>query len=223
MPTRTADTASAAPRRRGRPPRVSADDIVRAAITLFARLGYRNTTIAAIAEAVGVTDGSVLHYFDNKLEILEAALAYDDEPANKEFLAYIEPGGLDALRGLAEWGARMEASPETTSMLLVLSAEALSAGSELHGRFQQRYTYIRRRLTKAIQKGIHAGEIRPDIDADHEATAFLSFIDGLRLQWFYADGKLSLDAHMRAFADHVIERIAVPTRGRRSQKTRVAP
>src|SRR5688572_17891432 len=172
MPTQTKATADA-PRRRGRPPRVSADDIVRAAISLFARRGYRNTTIAAIADAIGVTDGSVLHYFDSKLEILEAALGYDDEPANREFLAYLEPGGLEALRGLAEWGARMEANPETTSMQLVLSAESLSAGSELHGRFVQRYAYIRRRLTKAILKGIDAGEIRADIDADHEATAFL--------------------------------------------------
>ena len=189
---------------------------MRAAITLFARYGYRNTTIAAIAESVGVTDGSVLHYFSSKLEILEAALAYDDEPANREFLAYLEPGGIEALRRLAEWGARMEANPETTSMQIVLSAEALGAGSELHGRFEQRYRYILRRLTKAIQQGIDAGEIRADVDAVHEATVIFSFLDGLRLQWFYANGGVSLDAHMHAFIDHLIERIAVPARGRRT-------
>jgi AcrR family transcriptional regulator len=212
---RADDTSDEAPRRRGRPPRVSADEIVQAAISLFARLGYRSTTIAAIAEAVGVTDGSVLHYFDSKLAILEAALAYDDEPANGEFLAYLEPGGIEALRRSATWGARMEANPETTSMQLMLSAEALSEGSELHGRFEKRYRYLRRRFTEAIQRGIDAGEIRSDVDPEHEATAYLAFIDGLRLQWFLANRELSLDAHMKAYTEHLIERIAAPQRPRK--------
>ena len=206
---------SATPRRRGRPPRVSADEIVQAAISLFAKYGYRNTTIAAIAEAVGVTDGSILHYFDSKLALLEAALSYDDEPATREFLELLEPGGIEALRNLTVWGARMEANPDTTSMQVVLTAEALSAGSELHGRFEQRFRYVRRQLRKVIQRGIDAGEIRADVDPDHEAIAIFSFIDGLRLQWFYADFEISLDAHMKAYIEHLIERIAVRPRGRK--------
>ena len=205
---------NATPRRRGRPPRVSAEEIVQAAIVLFGRLGYRNTTIAAIADAVGVTDGSVLHYFDSKLAILEAALAYDDEPATGEFLDYLAPGGIEALRSLASWGSRMEANPETTSMQLVLSAEGLSEGSELHGRFEKRYRYLRRRLTAAIQRGIDAGEIRRDVDAEHEATAYLAFLDGLRLQWFLSNREVSLDVHLKAFTEHLIERIAAPQRTR---------
>jgi AcrR family transcriptional regulator len=193
--------------------------VVRAAITLFARFGYRNTTIATIAEAVGVTDASVLHYFESKRAILEAALDFDDVPANKEFLAYMEPGGLAALRNLANWGARMEENPETTTLQIVLGAESLSEGSELHGRFHQRYRYVRRRLVDAIERGIESGEIRRDIDAVHEATAFMAFIDGLRLQWFYADGAISLDEHLRAYVDHVIERIATPKTQRSNRRS----
>lgn len=181
--------------------------IVDAAITLFGRYGYRNTTVAAIADAVGVTDASVLHYFDTKREILEAALAYDDGPANREFLELLEPGGLAALRNLAAWGARMEANPETTRLQIVLSAEALSEASELHDRFAERYRYIRRRVIKAIQHGVDTGEIHSDVDAEHEANAWLAFIDGMRLQWFLADGAISLDEQLRAYMDHLIARI----------------
>lgn len=196
-------------RRRGRPPRVGREDVIEAAAELFARRGYRNTTLAAIAKSIGVTDASVLHYFESKLAILEAVLSRDEESGNAEFLAMIKAGGLDALHQLSGWGAVMEKNVQATRLLVVLSAESLSEGSELHGRFEQRYRYVRRRLTTAIQAGMDAGEIRPDVDAGHEATAVLAFLDGLRLQWFYAGGDLSLDDHLRAFMEHLIERIAV--------------
>ena len=195
-------------RPRGRPPRVNRDDVLDAASELFARRGFRNTTLAAIAKSIGVTDASVLHYFDSKLAILEAVLARDEEPGNADFLELIKPGGLEALRHLAGWGAVMAKNVQSTRLLIVLSAEALSEGSELHGRFEQRYRYVRRRLVRAIRTGIEAGEIDPEVDAEHEATAILAFVDGLRLQWFYADGDLSLEDHMRAYLEHLIVRIA---------------
>jgi AcrR family transcriptional regulator len=201
---------AAVPRRRGRPPRVGKDDILAVALDLFARRGYRGTTLAAIAEAIGVTDASILHYFDSKPAILEAVLAQDEEVANREFLERLAPGGLEALRRVAEWGARMEAHPATTRLQIVLTAEALGEGSELHGEFEKRYRYIRQRLIRAIQRGIDAGEIRSDTDAVYEATALWAFLDGLRVQWFYAEGDLSLDQHLRTYVDHLIERIAAP-------------
>ena len=208
MAAKTNSKTSDAPRkRRGRPPRVNTEMIIEAAIELFARLGYRNTTIMSIAEAVGVTDASVLHYFPNKLAILEAALDHEDRPAQKELLEQLQPGGIEALRNLAEWGVHMETHPETTSLHLMLSTEALSEASELHGMFETRYRYIRRQLTKAIQKGIDAGELRADIDAEHEATAYLALIDGLRLQWFLDNRKLPLAMHLRSYVDHLIDRI----------------
>jgi AcrR family transcriptional regulator len=213
--TTPAASAEAVPRRRGRPPRVSREEIVAAAISLFARRGYRGTTVAAIAEAVGVTDASVLHYFENKSAILDASLE-DDGVATQELLAMLEPGGVETLRRLAGWGARMEANPETTRLQLVLSAEALMEGAELHERYVTRISYLRRNVSKAIQRGIDAGEIRADADALHEATALIAFLDGIRLQWFYTGGDLSLDEQCRAFFDDLLERIAVPARGARS-------
>ena len=215
MGTKVDPAVDTAPRRRGRPPRISADAIVEAALTLFSRHGYRSTTIANIAEAVGVTDASVLHYFETKRAILDAVLANDDQPATQEWLAYLAPGGIEALHNLAGWGARMEASPETTSLQIVLGAESLSESSELHGIFHDRYRYVRRRTARAIQVGIERGEIRADVDADHEATALLALIDGIRLQWFYLDGAISINRHLREYVDHLIERIAAPRTSRK--------
>ena len=195
-------------RRRGRPPRVSSAEIVAVATELFARRGYRGTTLTAIADEIKATDASILHYFPNKAAILDAVLERDDEPGRREFLDLIEPGGIEALRRFAYWGERMEAEPTTTSLLVVLTAEALSESSDLHGRFESRYRYMRSRMVKAIRLGIERGEIKPDVDAIHEATAIIAFVDGIRLQWFLANGRLSIADHLRQYLNDVIARVA---------------
>jgi AcrR family transcriptional regulator len=194
---------------------VSPQQIVETAIGLYALYGYRGTTIAAIAEALGVTDGSVLYYFDGKRAILEAALEAENQPAEAALSAQLEHGGIEALRALASWGAYMEAHAESTSMHLLLSAEALAAGSELNGRFDDRYRTLTRRLTQAFRKGVDAGEIKADVDVEHEALALIAFLDGVRLQWMLNKRSYPLEAHVRAYVEHLIERIAQqPARGR---------
>jgi AcrR family transcriptional regulator len=197
---------------------VSPQQIVETAIGLYALYGYRGTTIAAIAEALGVTDGSVLYYFEGKRAILEAALEAENQPAEAALISQLEHGGIDALRALASWGAYMEAHPDSTSMLLLLSAEALAAGSELNGRFDDRYRSLTHRLTQALRQGIDAGEIKADVDVEHEALALIAFLDGVRLQWMLNKRAYPLEAHVRAYVEHLIERIAQPsTRRRRTQ------
>jgi AcrR family transcriptional regulator len=196
------------PKRRGRPPRVTREMIIAAASELFARRGYRGTTLAAIAADIGATDASILHYFANKTAILDAVLADGDEPGRREFLDLIAPGGIEGLRRFARWGERLEQQPVSTSLLVVLTAEALSESSELHGRFENRYRYMRSRTVKLFREGIDRGELKPDVDAAHEATALIAFLDGIRLQWFYTDGKLSIADHLQHYIDHLITRIA---------------
>jgi AcrR family transcriptional regulator len=216
----TAPPTEGVARRRGRPPRVSREEIIEAAIDLFSRFGYRGTTLVAIAAAVGVKDTSVLHYFPTKADILEAALKENDDPADEQFREELKPGGIEALRAVAVWGARMQEQPRTTSLHIVLQAEALYEGSELHERYERRYFYIRRELKRAIEKGVGAGEIRDEVDAYHEATMLLAVLDGLRVQWFYSNGTFNIDEHVHAYVEDVIARIGTPAKASRGRAVR---
>lgn len=209
-----------APRRRGRPPRINRDGVVAAAKELFARFGYRGTTLAAIAEAVGVTDAALLRHFDSKAAILEAVLAADDERDKESFLRLVDAGPLQILEHLAATGWSMEEDALTTRMQIVLTAEALGEGSELHGRFVERYRFVRRTLVKALRRGIESGDIRADIDPEYEATALLSFIEGLRINWFYYEGETPLGSYVSTYAQQMIDRIAVPRRRARLRRGR---
>ncbi|MET0734888.1 MAG: TetR/AcrR family transcriptional regulator [Microbacterium sp.] len=47
-----------------------ADDVMRAAVELFATQGYANTSVQQIVESAGVTKGAMYHYFESKDDLL---------------------------------------------------------------------------------------------------------------------------------------------------------
>ncbi|RRR95801.1 TetR/AcrR family transcriptional regulator [Glycomyces terrestris] len=49
-----------------------ADEVLRAALALFAEQGYANTSVQQIVQAAGVTKGAMYHYFTSKDDLLFA-------------------------------------------------------------------------------------------------------------------------------------------------------
>jgi len=58
--------------RKRRTPEERREEIIRAAITLFARQGFERTTTKEIAAAAGISEGTIYKYFTSKQEILFA-------------------------------------------------------------------------------------------------------------------------------------------------------
>jgi len=193
----------------GRPPRTTTDDIVDAAIELFGSRGFRGTTIAAIAERVGLTDAGVLHHFPTKSVLIEAALERGLLLQTGRMQELLEPGGLEAIRRMREWGSIVEGSPELTSLQIVMSTEGIASDSPVRDYVKQRYTNLHELIVGLIRQGIDRGEIRPDVDADWEASALVAYLDGIRLQWFYAYSRLSLEQAVQRYFDLLVERLAV--------------
>ena len=54
--------------------------IIAAALELFSRNGYSNTTLAMIADSAGFSRGPIYWHFKNKDELYEAVLAYSQAP-----------------------------------------------------------------------------------------------------------------------------------------------
>ena len=67
------------------------------------------------------------------------------------------------------------------------------------------------RVGVQIAQGAEAGDVRSDVNGNFEATAFLAFLDGLRLQYFYADGAVSLTVNLCAYVDQLVARISIDT------------
>lgn len=206
MLTMTKTSASRKPA--GRPPKVAVEDILDVAVELFGARGIRGTSIAAIASRFGLTDAGLLHHFPTKSSLIDAALERAAERQVAHLTALVEPGGLKAIRALGEWGAIVESDPDLTAFSIVLSTEGLFEDSLVHDWEQRRYESIRRLGVALVQEGIEKGEIRPDADAELEASAMIAFLDGIRLQWFYTDKRLPLADIVRRYFDQIAERLA---------------
>jgi hypothetical protein len=74
----------------------------------------------------------------------------------------------------------------------------------------ERYAGLHDIAVGLIRQAIERGEVRPDVDADWEASALIAYLDGIRLQWLYSDRSLPMRDHVRRYFDTVIDRIRVP-------------
>lgn len=199
--------ASPARPRRGRPPTVAVDDIVGVALELFGTRGLRGTSIAAVAERLGITDGGVLHHFPTKGALIEAVLDRAAQFQVAQMRELVAPGGLTAIKNMSAWGAVVSQTPELAAFGAVLSTEALLDDSLVRGQVLRRYDAIHDLTTGLIGQGIERGEIRPDVDAEWEARALVAFLDGVRLQWLYSERQLPLADIVSRYFDLLVERL----------------
>jgi AcrR family transcriptional regulator len=75
-------------RRRG--PTTTDAAILAAARALFGRLGYRATTIRAVADEAGVNQALVRHFFGSKQQLFIAALQFPAEPLTQIMASLVE-------------------------------------------------------------------------------------------------------------------------------------
>ena len=189
------------------PPTTRREQILDAAVELFAQTGYRGTSIAAVAEKVGITDAGVLYHFNTKEDLLLGVLGHFDR-AVAQTLEEVGVRGIDLLRVMAEWGAGMEDTPGISSLLIHLSAENLITDSPARRFIQGRYENLLDRLTEAFTLAATSGDLRADLDARFEAAALIAHLDGIRLQWFLLDQSFSMADDVRTYVTATLARLA---------------
>jgi len=166
------------------------DRLFRAALLLFARKGYSETTVEDITNAADVGKGTFFNYFPSKEHILAAfgemqiaklQAAADAAPATRLSIQIF-------LRNLAlNMISEPARSPEIVRALLQanLSSEPVR---ETMRRIHSRASAL---LAGIIEVGQHRGEIRNDLEAIGMAQAVRQSLLGAMLIWsLYGDGSL---------------------------------
>ena len=182
--------------------------IVEAALELFAAKGARGTSIADVADRVGITPPAVLHHFGTKDDLLLAVIEERDRRSERPFLELLAEGGLASIRRLAEVAAANEEERRLVACYVVLEAENLQEGDVAHCYFLARSKNMRRMIRTAIEQGQESGEIRPDVDARSKADEILAFMAGAAVQWSL-DPELSLVGLYRSYLDGLVRDLSV--------------
>lgn len=172
------------------------EEILTTALEVIAREGLRRTSIRELADAAGLSQAGLLHYFGSKEELYTAILRKRDEVNAARFAAFrssrttsdatsdpsrddpgaVIPSFLDVLRqgalvpGLAELFAR-------------LSVDAAAPEHPAHEFFLERRRRLSEIFTPAIAAMQAEGRIADDVPAETLASILHALADGLQTHW----------------------------------------
>ncbi len=156
--------------------------ITRVAKDLFARLGFKRTTMEDIAQAAGLERASLYYYFKNKEEIFETAVRHEAEQHLEQNEKAIADActAADRLRAVVEVTFDRSREREllrlATKDLSDLAARipaALSIVGELHLRFTKQVQFV-------LDSGVKSGEFRP-MDTEAMARGMHSLLMGFAM------------------------------------------
>ena len=176
--------------------------ILDAAVDLFAANGYRGTGVAALAERVGMTATGLLYYFGTKerllLEVVAERSRVDPMPATLDLR-------LADLRGL---GAHNTEQGVMTRLYVVLAVESLDGDAPLHEYFADRYELTRSLFARLVMDEQERGAVRADVDPDQIAREILGMVLGVELQWLLDPEGLDYSTTFEAYIDRLVEDLA---------------
>jgi AcrR family transcriptional regulator len=158
--------------------------ILDAALAAFAEQGYEGTSLARVAETVGLSQPGVLHHFPSKRALLLAVLERRDV-ADQATFALDDQVGLDALDRLTQLVAFNTTVPGIVQGFVALAGESVAEHHPGREFFTRRYERIRGDLARSLERGVAAGEVRADTDCARIATEVFALMDGLQIQWLH--------------------------------------
>jgi AcrR family transcriptional regulator len=169
--------------------------LLEAALDAFARHGFHATRLETVAEAAGVSKGTVYTYFKNKEDLLRKALEH-----RLELGSALSEAELGKFRGSAEEKLRLYLNRLWDKVLTedwgrmhkLLHGEIAEEAPELF-RFWIRNGLLRgwKRVADVIAQGQASGEFRKDADAEGSARVLVSgLVNQAFLQVHLGVGKL---------------------------------
>ena len=176
-----------------RRPRQRPNEILDAALRIFARRGLHKTTLEEVAKEAGISKGTIYLYFKNKEELFVAAAqrilpSPDDVYIEKDRTPAVEKKLSDVLPEVARTIYRRFCTPEYLAFFSMMAAETLRhpEWGELY--FRRIVLELNRRLAEIFERAMRAGECRK-IDSILVARAFIGMFLIMALSQEHLGGK----------------------------------
>jgi AcrR family transcriptional regulator len=156
-------------------------EILDAAIEVFAQRGADRTSLRAIAQEVGVTHAALIHHFGSLERLLVEVYK---EYARRLELQTPAPEDVSPVEIMRLSAQRNRRVPGMVQLYTALVASALEDGHPAATIFaSERFVSIRAWLVAQIRARQEDGRIRPDLDAHQVAPLIIAASDGLQIQW----------------------------------------
>lgn len=161
------------------------EEILERALEVVGREGYAGASVRAIADAVGLSQAGLLHYFDSKEELFTEILRKRDEVDAALF------GSADAASATADelrdgYVAVVRHNTEVPGLVHLFSRLAVDAADPAHAAhdyFLSRGAGLRAVYLDALQRAQRDGTLTSEVDAETLVRIVQAVADGMQLQW----------------------------------------
>lgn len=186
--------------------------ILDAAIRVFARKGFYNSTIADVAKVAEVAEGTIYLYFKNKddllISIFEHSMGLFIEEAESELQLVEDP--KEKLKRFISLHLRLvQKNPELAQVLQIELRQSSKFMKEYEGgKFSEYLNVVRRILEDGQEKGVFRRDFEPRI----LRRAIFGCIDELALEWLLmSKKKYSLETCADQVGDLFVRGISNPS------------
>jgi TetR/AcrR family acrAB operon transcriptional repressor len=167
---------------------ITKQNLLKAALEVFSRMGYSATRVEDIARQADVTTGAIYHHFGGKSDLYVALIEDSSARANQLAFDIYEEGGTSAaiLRRLLVRMFEFAEEDEEYRAVLELFLNTSDVSPEL-AQINQQILEGRRGLvqflTDLIQNGLDEGDFQAWVSPENTALALLGFMNGMGLIW----------------------------------------
>lgn len=165
------------------------EDIILAALKVFAEKGLSNSTIKEIADRAGIGKGTIYEYFKDKNEIIHNSFFYFQKffEVDMEKILLSEENGASKLKNLMR--SIMSILKSENKDYLDLMFDFWAEGIKGHEKglmlteMNKFYKSYRKLFEDVLLEGIQDGSIREKIDPFETSSIIIGTIDGIMVQW----------------------------------------
>lgn len=175
--------------------------ILEVAWEAFAEKGFRATSFNEIARASGLTMPGLIHHFPSKVDLFAAVLEARDADDHARLLGALgeQPSMfevLDAFVATARMNVDRSSMVQLSHLIAAESARGNHPGTES---VRAHFRNARGMVRQAVERGIEAGEISPDVRPDVVALQVVAMIEGLENQWLHEPDTIDLPGVFEAW------------------------
>ena len=170
----------------------SLETILRTALTVMVKKGYRNTTIDQIADASGFTKGAVYHYFESKEELLMTVL----DMVEQDVITHDEPAAEDGALAseqlvsfLHSQALRALERADSFLFLVTLAGDFSNLGDTVGTKIDGIFRRLGDSLKRIVLAGQKSGQFSREMSAEDLRHFYVSVFTGNVLLW-HRSGRL---------------------------------
>jgi TetR/AcrR family fatty acid metabolism transcriptional regulator len=184
-----------------------------AAVKVFARQGFRQSTVAQIAKEAGVADGTIYRYFKNKDDILVHFFSFKAKQVFERFREEVARGAdsLEKLRNLIR--VHLGEFQRDPDMAVVYQIETHQSRRLAEEQIREMGKMYRDIISDIVEEGQQEGLIRRDLYLSLVKRFILGAVEETIGTWLHAGRGYDLVSMAEPLAELFIKGIGMPQHG----------